>query len=190
MKIEVPAYTNGLDNFQKLTVVMHAGGIGGAAYWHQCPGCRNNMLMMTGNTCTIQNIPANIFPVDVAIGLTEINSTLDTADWEDRHFALTTATLSEAILNLHPDIQQLCQGKKYEGAAIRKITKEAAELFRIGESSFSVQEISQSCRIQVKLNFCITIQVASSRLSHLELRTRSPGCGQMTKPQAPGARKR
>ena len=70
--------------------------------------------MMTDNTCTIMNIPDNIWPVDVAMGMTEIDSTMVSADWEDRHFGHTNATLAEDIKEkLHPDIKNLCEGKIY-----------------------------------------------------------------------------
>ena len=193
MKIEVPAHSNGLENFQKLTVVMHAGGIGGSAYWHNCGGCRNNMLMMTDTTCEIKDIPDDIYPVDIAMAIKEINSnsTLVAADWEERHFAHTNTTLSATIQNsLHPHFKELCQEKNYEGSVKREITKEDAELFSQEEGLYSNELVTPTCGIRVKQQFITYLKIASSRKSHTELRTRSPGCGRTTKQRARGAARR
>ena len=180
MKIEVPAHSHRLEKFQKLTVVMHAGGIGHAAYWHKCGvKCKNNMLMMTDTTCEIMDIPDDVYPVDVAIGITEINSTLVAEDWEERHFADTNTTLSKAIQDkLHPDFKHMCQGKHYESSVKRQITKEDADLFRRHEGIYTnTAHPSNLCGIRVKTTNYILYKNASPRKSHSELRTRSPGCG-------------
>ena len=158
-------HSNNLENFQKLTVVMHAGGTGGSALWHsskvaKCPGCKNNMLMMTDNTCTVMNIPKFIYPVDVVTGIEEIKSILVEEDWQERHFAHTNGTLSESIQrSLHPDFQHLCQGKNYESFDEIEITKEKAELLRAGDAIYNNKEITPTCGIRVKQQFILYIKL-------------------------------
>ena len=70
-------------------------------------------MVKVGNTCHISTLPSHVFPVDIALGIQEIeagNEVTTEDDEEDKHeILLDLGSLSASEANvLHSDIKSRC----------------------------------------------------------------------------------
>eukprot|EP00092_Neocalanus_flemingeri_P032991 GFUD01035877.1.p1 GENE.GFUD01035877.1~~GFUD01035877.1.p1 ORF type:complete len:623 (-),score=91.11 GFUD01035877.1:252-2120(-) len=148
-----------------LEVVMHAHKDG---WWHNGvynqieingtwayePSLENNQMMKLGNTCFISTLNANVFPVDIAIGIQEIKKGNDvtTADDElDTHAILRDLghlTAAEET-GLHEDIQSRCLDSNLKNTVETPITKIQSDDLKNGKIIFMGSVPSRSyCQLQ------------------------------------------
>ena len=101
---------------------------------------QNNRLMKLGNTCYISNLPADVYPADIAIGIQEIKAgnNVTTEDDEVLQYAiiledgpLTTAEESA----LHADIKSRCSPSNLKfKTPITPITESQSEDLKNGNT--------------------------------------------------------
>ena len=76
---------------------------------------QNNRLMKLGNTCYISNLPADVYPADIAIGIQEIKAGNDVTTEEDEVLKHAVLLDDESPLTaaersaLHSDIKNAVQ---------------------------------------------------------------------------------
>eukprot|EP00092_Neocalanus_flemingeri_P038271 GFUD01041656.1.p1 GENE.GFUD01041656.1~~GFUD01041656.1.p1 ORF type:complete len:633 (+),score=91.24 GFUD01041656.1:52-1899(+) len=114
----------------------------------------NNQMMKLGNTCFISTLNANVFPVDIAIGIQEIKKGNDvtTADDEvDTHAILRDLgplTAAEET-RLHEDIQSRCLDSNFKKNVETPITKIQSDDLKNGKIIFMDSVPSRSnCQLQ------------------------------------------
>eukprot|EP00092_Neocalanus_flemingeri_P056484 GFUD01066981.1.p1 GENE.GFUD01066981.1~~GFUD01066981.1.p1 ORF type:complete len:895 (+),score=149.92 GFUD01066981.1:13-2697(+) len=137
-----------------LDVVMHAHKDG---WWHNGiygDGLENNKMMKLGNTCFISTLNANVFPVDIAIGIQEIkkgNDVTTAHDEVDTHAILRDLgplTRAEEI-GLHEDIQSRCLDSNFKKNVETPITKIQSDDLKNGKIIFRNSVPSRSnCQLQ------------------------------------------
>ena len=68
------------------------------------------MLMKLANVCHILDLPNDVYPMDMAVNFLQTGN--QTVKLEDQTFVGTTILRKQmmSLENLHPDIQNLCQG--------------------------------------------------------------------------------
>ena len=98
-------------------------------------------MMKLGNFCHVSTLPTNVFPVDIALGVQEIeagNDVTTEADEEDRHdILLKTGSLTTAEENaLHADIKNHCSGSNINKFLAAPITKSQGEDLKNGKIVF------------------------------------------------------
>ena len=106
VKVEMPAHhTSKGRSLKDMTVIMNADPVGA---WHPIyTKIKNNMMTKIGDDCLVMDLPSDMFPVDIALGLEEIKKPSVQEDDKDRHF-LNRQLDDRNVTGLHPLVQETC----------------------------------------------------------------------------------
>lgn len=112
-------------------------------------------MVKVGNTCHISTLPSNVFPVDIALGIQEIeagNEVTTADDEQDKHeILLDVGSLSASEANvLHSDIKIRCSESTIKKMDETLVTTSQGEELKNGGIIFIKSSPSRSnCELQV-----------------------------------------
>ena len=149
--VEMPAHTSNGRTLKDMKVIMNADSVGA---WHPIyTKIKNNMMTKIGDDCQVMDLPSDMFPVDIALGLREIKKPSVQEEDKNRHF-LNRQLDDRNVTGLHPLVQETCpNGVKSTQPEL--ISKEVSEKLGNGsvvffEDNTSLEELESKCSIEIK----------------------------------------